>query len=58
MVTLGREGGASVLWEPKREAAALPYLETASQISDADHLVEHKASGWKRTRTSQAERRL
>ena len=52
-MSLEKEREALVLWEPKRKASALPYLETASQRSDTDHLAERRGSSWKRTRTSQ-----
>lgn len=42
MVSLGKEDGALVLWEPKGEAPALPYSETASWRSDTGHPTEHR----------------
>lgn len=42
MVPLGKEAETLVLREHKGEASALPYLETASQRGDTDHLAEHR----------------
>lgn len=41
-MSLGKEDGALVLWEPNGEAPALRYSEAASWRSDSDHPAEHR----------------
>ena len=38
----GKKAETLALWEHKGDSSALPYLETASQRSDTEHLAEHR----------------